>query len=410
MHPIRLLVVDDDPLMPSIVKAHYAALGIEHCDTARNGLDAMALVNGSRQPHDLIICDINMPEMDGVQLIAALADVGFTGSIAIISSQQQSVCRTALAIAETYGMKLAGLGRKPMNRNMLAGFLTDLQTDRDNLAIKSDSKIKPMTAKEISIAIEENRVIPYYQPITEMKTGRVIGAEALARIVTSDRSLISPFAFIETAERCGLLEPLTRSMFAALLDDTIKINKHSPNFNMAINWDPKLLKQKSLPDELQRICNQKQVSPTQITLEITETTAFEASPLILEVLVRLRLKGFGVAVDDYGTGYSNVDRLKRMPFSKLKIDQSFVRKAIDDSFSLVSVETAVRLASELDIPTVVEGVEEEAHWDLMMQCGATQAQGYLISRPLPFEQFQKWGTNCGWMFSPATKQQSRLSA
>ena len=86
------------------------------------------------------------------------------------------------------------------------------------------------------------------------------------------------------------------------------------------------------------------ISPTQITLEITETTAFEASAIILQVLVRLRLKGFGVAVDDYGTGYSNLDRLACMPFSKLKIDQSFVRKAGEDSFSMAGVETAIRLA------------------------------------------------------------------
>jgi EAL domain-containing protein (putative c-di-GMP-specific phosphodiesterase class I) len=99
-----------------------------------------------------------------------------------------------------------------------------------------------------------------------------------------------------------------------------------------------------------------------------------------------------------------------MPFSKLKIDQSFVRKAIVDSFSLAGVETAVRLASELGIPTVVEGVEEQIHWDLMEQCGATQAQGYLISRPLSFQHFLQWGTDCKWKFTPQTSTRAKLSA
>jgi EAL domain-containing protein (putative c-di-GMP-specific phosphodiesterase class I) len=122
------------------------------------------------------------------------------------------------------------------------------------------------------------------------------------------------------------------------------------------------------------------------------------------VLVRLRLKGFAVAVDDYGTGYSNLDRLARMPFSKLKIDQSFVRKALEDSFSMAGVETAIRLARELSMPTVAEGVEDEKLWNLMRACGASLAQGYLMSRPLPIDQFIDWGNAIRWQYEVPSSQ------
>ena len=219
-----------------------------------------------------------------------------------------------------------------------------------------------------------------------------------ARIKGEDGSIISPFALIEVAEQNGLLEPLTRNLFQAILRDIQRLNTIQPNLNMAINWDPKLLERTSLPDELKDICDTWGISPSQITLEITETTAFDASRQILEVLVRLRLKGFAVAVDDYGTGYSNLDRLARMPFSKLKIDQSFVRKALEDSFSMAGVETAIRLARELSMPTVAEGVEDEKLWNLMRACGASLAQGYLMSRPLPIDQFIEWGNAIQWQY------------
>lgn len=400
MNSYRLLLVDDDPLMLTIARAHLLGLGVEHCDVAQDGFDALQTMKASGNSHNLVICDINMPKMDGVELIAALAEQGYRGWVAIISSQDKAVCRAAVGIAESYGMHFAGIGRKPVTRHMLAGFLDTMAAGLKRKTPGFANRIEELSKQDLVAALDENRLKPYYQPIVDMQTGDVVGAEALARIIAADGTIIPPFAFIGSAEKHFLLGDLTRKMFVAVLDDMSSISNRRPSFNLAINWDPKLLEQKTLPDELQQMCKDKGISPTQITLEITETTAFEASSLILEVLVRLRLKGFGVAVDDYGTGYSNLDRLKNMPFSKLKIDQSFVRKSVEDNFSVVSVQTAVHLAQELCIPTVVEGVEEETHWSLMKACGATQAQGYLISRPVAFAQFMAWANECEWQFSP----------
>lgn len=397
MFPERVLVVDDDPLVPSIARAHFLANGVSVCDMASNGREALELFAASQHAYDLIVCDISMPEVDGIELIAALHGEGFAGWFGVITSQHPTLGRTALNIAQSYGMRPAGVGRKPLDRQTLDRFL---KTAREGHA-----RVRPaggvfnqLTVDELRKALNEDRVIPFYQPIVELHSGTIAGAEALARIKGEDGSIISPFAFIEVAEQNGLLEPLTRNLFQAILRDIQRLNTIQPNLNMAINWDPKLLERTSLPDELKDICDTWGISPSQITLEITETTAFDASRQILEVLVRLRLKGFAVAVDDYGTGYSNLDRLARMPFSKLKIDQSFVRKALEDSFSMAGVETAIRLARELSMPTVAEGVEDEKLWNLMRACGASLAQGYLMSRPLPIDQFIEWGNAIQWQY------------
>jgi EAL domain-containing protein (putative c-di-GMP-specific phosphodiesterase class I) len=385
------------------MRAHFLTSGVSVCDIASNGRHALELFLASESTYDLIVCDISMPEVDGIELISALHRKGYTGWLGVITSQHPTLGRTALNIAESYGMRPAGVGRKPLDRQTLDKFL---KTARDGHA-----RVRPaggannqFTVDELRKALDEDRVIPFYQPIIELHSGTIAGAEALARIRAEDGSIISPFAFIGVAERNGLLEPLTRNLFQAILRDIQRLNAIHPNLNMAINWDPKLLERTSLPDELKRICDNWGISPSQITLEITETTAFDASPQILEVLVRLRLKGFAVAVDDYGTGYSNLDRLARMPFSKLKIDQSFVRKALEDSFSMAGVETAIRLARELSMPTVAEGVEDEKLWNLMRACGASLAQGYLMSRPLPIDQFIDWGNAIKWQYElPSTQ-------
>jgi EAL domain-containing protein (putative c-di-GMP-specific phosphodiesterase class I)/DNA-binding NarL/FixJ family response regulator len=403
MFPERVLVVDDDPLVPSIMRAHFLSSGASTCDMASNGQQALDLFCANPAGYDLVVCDISMPQMDGIELISALHHQGYAGWLGVITSQHPTLGRTALNIAESYGMRVAGVGRKPLDRHTLVSFL--------NRARQGHARVRPaggqfsqMTVDELQAALDEDRVVPFYQPIVELHSGSIAGAEALARITAEDGSIISPFAFIELAEHEGLLEPLTRSLFQAMLRDIQRLNAIQPNLNMAINWDPKLLERLTLPDELKASCDSWGIPPGQITLEITETTAFEASPQILEVLVRLRLKGFSVAVDDYGTGYSNLDRLARMPFSKLKIDQSFVRKALEDSFSMAGVETAIRLARELSMPTVAEGVEDEKLWNLMRACGASLAQGYLMSRPLPIDQFIDWGNAIRWQYQVPSSQ------
>lgn len=403
MFPDRILVVDDDPLVPSIARAYLISHGATTCDLASSGSEALQLFEHRGGDYDLILCDISMPGMDGIEVIAALARGGYRNWLGIISSQHPTLCRTALTIARSYGMQSAGAARKPLDPSMLGKFLRTVREGQARIH-PSARPFQILSVDEISCALSEGRVEPFYQPIVELHSGNVSGAEALARIRAADGSIISPAAFIDVAETHGLLEPLTRSLFNAILRDLQHLNTLHPGLNMAINWDPKLLEQTGLPAELLNACRTWDIPPQQITLEITETTAFEASATILEVLVRLRLKGFNVAVDDYGTGYSNLDRLARMPFSKLKIDQSFVRKAGEDSFSLAGVETAIRLARELSMPTVAEGVEDDALWELMRACGASLAQGYLMSRPLPIDQFIDWGTAVGWRFELPSRQ------
>jgi EAL domain-containing protein (putative c-di-GMP-specific phosphodiesterase class I) len=131
------------------------------------------------------------------------------------------------------------------------------------------------------------------------------------------------------------------------------------------------------------------VPPSQITLEVTETRLLEYGAQALDIFARLRIKGFGLSIDDFGTGASNIDRLQMYPFTELKIDQSFTRGALTDSFARASVEMSVRLAKEMGLKIVAEGVETTEMWDFLAGLGVDEAQGYLMARPLPPAEFAK---------------------
>jgi CheY-like chemotaxis protein len=264
MFPERILVVDDDPLVPSIARAHFLTNGVSVCDIASNGRHALELFLASESTYDLIVCDISMPEVDGIELISALHRKGYTGWLGVITSQHPTLGRTALNIAQSYGMRPAGVGRKPLDRQTLDKFLKRAARDGHARVRPAGGANNQFTVDELrKPRLDEDRVVPFYQPIVELHSGTIAGAEALARIRAEDGSIISPFAFIERGRaRNGLLEPLTRSLFQAMLRDIQRLNAIHPNLNMAINWDPKLLERTSLPDELKGICDSWGISPS----------------------------------------------------------------------------------------------------------------------------------------------------
>jgi EAL domain-containing protein (putative c-di-GMP-specific phosphodiesterase class I) len=158
----------------------------------------------------------------------------------------------------------------------------------------------------------------------------------------------------------------------------------------SINISPVSLKRLDFPDVLKEAVESAGVPATRVTLEITETSLLEYEADALDVLARMRLKGFGLSVDDFGTGYSNIDRLRMFPFTELKIDQSFTQNALKDAFARACVETSVRLAKELGLKVVAEGVETSDMWDLLADLGVDEAQGYLMARPMPVGDFAKF--------------------
>jgi len=211
----------------------------------------------------------------------------------------------------------------------------------------------------------------------------------LARWIHPDYGVIAPYAFIEKLEQAKKIDLLTFQMLEKSASACRTWLDRGLNITVSVNLSLAGLEDAAIVDVITKIALKAAVEPNNISLEITETAAMTDSGPALEILARLRMRGFGLSVDDYGTGFSSLKQLTRVPFSELKIDQSFVTGCTSD-FDLFSiVKSSVEMAKALGLKSVAEGIENQEEWDALMDIGCNIGQGYFISRPINLENFLK---------------------
>lgn len=371
------LIVDDDPIYGALAEDFLLDSGVEQVDAAGDGIIALEKIDGGLAP-DIMLCDLNMPTHDGVSLIRSLAERRFQGRIIICSGEADAVIDTVVKLARMQGLNIIGSMRKPLKPDLLEKILTYVPA----AAAKAAAPQLPVTSSLLDAAIERGGLHPFFQAKVSIATRRLVGSEALARIATPHAPFANPAPYIELAERNSRIDALTLAMARAVARHVAEFNGSGQVLPCSINISPASLEKLDFPDLMADAIKSAGLSCDQFTLEVTETRLVEYGPRALDVMTRFRIKGFGLSVDDFGTGYSNIDRLQMYPFTELKIDQSFTKKALEDAFSRACVETSVRLAKELGLKVVAEGVETTAMWDFLAGLGVDEAQGYLMSKPL----------------------------
>jgi len=379
----KALLVDDDPVFRALAEDMLLDAGVAEVAMAEDGGKAIdALVMGLDA--DLLVCDLNMPAHDGVSLIRALAEWRYPGKVLIVSGEANPVIESVAKLARMQGLDILSSIRKPLTQEALARALS-----RGALAPKTKQEHQPATPSLLDAAIERGALHPFFQAKVAMSDGRICGAEALARIATSQTDFASPIPYVELAERNNRIDDLTIAM-------TRLVARHAKTFfiggkpmPVSINISPVSLNRLDFPDVMAEVVAAAGIPCSQVTLEVTETRLVEYGPDALDILSRMRLKGFGLSVDDFGTGYSNIDRLQMYPFTELKIDQSFTRNALKEAFARACVETSVRLAKELGLKIVAEGVETQEMWNFLADLGIDEAQGFLMARPMPPAEFAR---------------------
>lgn len=234
---------------------------------------------------------------------------------------------------------------------------------------------------QLDTAIEAGEVWVAYQPQLDLLSGRVRGAEALARWTHPDKGPISPQEFISAAEHSGRIEKLTLFVLDQAVATAARLNRKGEPFDMAVNLSARMLTMKSLPIEVRAILARHGLDPQRLTLELTETAALAGDGSDLAPLLKLRDLGVRLSIDDYGTGLSTLDYLKKVPAGEIKIDQSFIKAMRDSRSDLVMVQSTIALAHSLGRSVVAEGVECKEALDILKSLNCDVAQGYLIGRP-----------------------------
>jgi diguanylate cyclase (GGDEF)-like protein len=243
---------------------------------------------------------------------------------------------------------------------------------------------------EMRRAIEQKELVLHYQPIVDIGTGEVTGAEALARWQHPVHGLVPPGEFIPLAERTGLIRELTLYVLEAGLDQISCWRREGIDLTLSVNLSARNLLDRSLAATVARLLESRDVPAQRLQLELTENTIMRDPTRSLAVLSELRNLGVRLAVDDFGTGYSSLSYLKHLPVTELKIDRSFVMQMRMDESDERIVQSTIDLSRNLGLRVVAEGVEDGETLTRLGEIGCHDAQGFYLSRPLPAEAFAAW--------------------
>lgn len=327
---------------------------------------------------DMIILDLGIPQIDGIELLRLLKTENCLCPIAIMSGLEEKIILSAHRIGRLHGLNMLSAFKKPVQAQTIVALLHQV------------NKLPQLKAEQLAKAIEEKKLILHYQPKISLRDKDLIGAEALVRLQNEDSQLIMPDNFIPLAEDCGLIKQLTLFVFEKAIQECVTYYKSHPRFITAINLSAKLLVDLQLPDELEHIARRYNVEPQSICLEITETAAMSQPLQAIDILARFRLKKFLLAVDDFGTGFSSLAVLHRMPFNELKIDKIFIKDLPEDNEIAVMVQEMISLGKNCGYKITAEGVENLSTLEALKQLNCDIAQGYYIGRPMSFVHFKTW--------------------
>jgi len=389
---VRFLVVEDHNFQRMTLVRVLQSMGARFIAEASDGREALAYFLDTVEPVDVIICDLEMPNMDGMEFIRHLGQTGAQTSIILTSALDKSLISSVETMTRAYGINLLGAIEKPATPSKLVELLNHRTTSAPTRAA---APLTTVSEEFIAEAIERGLYEPFFQPKIEIATGKLVGAEALARLRDASGWFVPPDVFIPVLENKGLIDGLTWVMLQRSAEACLawQNNGLGQDINVSVNLSLKSLADTTLADRLTKTVADTGLQPRHMVLEITESAAMTDVAPCLENLARLRMKGFGLSIDDYGTGYSSMQQLSRIPFSELKIDRSFVTDVALHPQRRVILASSIDMARKLGLKVVAEGVESCADWDRLKELGCTMAQGYFIAKPMPASEFINWAAS-----------------
>lgn len=329
-----------------------------------------------------------MPGLDGVEVMRLLAQEDCNATIIIVSGLGEKVLNAAKTAADESGLRVAGVLTKPFRVNALITLLDTYSNDLSNLSSRP-SALAEISVQELKTALAERRLEVHYQPQIQCQSRTIAGFEALARIRGKQNDLIMPDRFIRLAEREGLIQQLTEQVFEQAIGWFAEV-MGATDYTLSLNTSPSIFTDPDFPATLSRLCLNKGLAPHRIKLEVTETSTAKNASLALELLTQLRVKGFLLAIDDFGVGYSSLEQLVRQPFSELKIDKNFIIPIAQSEEAQKIAASLIALARALKLTTTAEGVEDELSLALLADAGCDLAQGFFISHPIAPTKILPW--------------------
>jgi EAL domain-containing protein (putative c-di-GMP-specific phosphodiesterase class I)/CheY-like chemotaxis protein len=375
----RVLLVDDEAFIRAIVVRALSRLGFTQFLEAANGREALAILSAPESRIDLLLCDLDMPDMDGIELVRHLSTLKETPALAFVSGMESGALRAAEALARAYRLRVLGCVAKPVSP-------PELQRILDQFSIEAPPKPAgpeiSVTEERLRQAIDDNELCLYYQPKVWIDPVRVESVEAVVRWNHPDHGVVGPDRFVPLAEASSLIDRMTENLVGQAFRQQAQWRSEGFDAHIGINLSPSMLSDVTLPDRYAGLAFDLGIDPSSIVFEITETGIVKDEAIYLEIVTRLHLKGFTLSIDDFGTGQSSLQKLEALPFAELKVDRQFVHGASSNPAKRAILTASIALAKSLEMKVVAEGVERQEDWDLLKQLKCDVVQGFLIARPM----------------------------
>lgn len=397
MRSLKVLILEDHPFqlmaLHQMLNANqvFDVLTADSVDAAKRALD-------NRGSVDVAICDLQLDGADGLEFIRYLAQTRQARGVLVLSSAPDSVIDGVGRLAQSLGLEVLGCLQKPLSATVLGDVLATWLLHTRQVQVMAEAR-QPLDTAQLLLTAGDavldvttlaEQWIVHYQPKVTLD-GRVSGVEALVRWQHPLLGLLAPGLFMTTLEREGLIAPLTwRVLDQALKFSADRMHRQGQPMPVAVNIAPQMLELPGFAEQVLRRLAEHDLPASALTLEIVEQAAADPEHLQIEELLRLRLQGCNLSLDDFGTGASNIQRLLQMPFSELKIPAEFVRGMGDDPRKSAVVAGAMLMARRLALDVVVEGVESLDDFHSVMMLDAPTLQGYFIARPMAEEDLVRW--------------------
>lgn len=376
---MQMLVIDDEEdICETIaeIASHYN-FKVSTISNPENVANALATLKP-----DFIMLDLMMPGTDGVELLRLLAEHVKEAKLCLISGSDSRVLNSARRLGSAHGLNVVAALEKPLDIGALRSLFGQMAAGGTEAGVT-----------DLAQAIAAGQIVMHYQPVVEIATRRVKGVEALARWAHPSRGTLLPDAFLEQVVNDGLMQALTDLAIDTAVRQLAKWRERGEDLTLSVNVTASTLLDLTLPDRIAELCRKYNAPTEKLILEVTETEAMRDVTRTMDVLLRMRIRNIGVAVDDFGTGHSSLRELQRMPFSEMKIDKSFVLDLVGNKDCAVIVNSIIDLGHNLGLKVVAEGVEDIRIWRLLAEKGCDYAQGFYLAKALPAAELDLWVKN-----------------
>ncbi|RAH96504.1 hypothetical protein DLJ53_31805 [Acuticoccus sediminis] len=368
----RVAILDDEADIRTLLSMVLSSAGLS-TSVWGNGLELIDEL--ARSPVDVVVCDLIMPDCDGVEFFAKLAGLEGRPALVLVSGQDERTRQLACALAKEYGVDVIGVFGKPIDFAALEACICEhigrLEGEPDDY--------------DIETALAEGQLRAHYQPIFSVSEGRRLSlwsVEALARWEHPVAGLLMPGDFLPRIHSVATWERFTCAMLTLVCEQILTWRQSGFTPRVAVNIPPLLLGNRELPRLIEDITQRHDVDPSQIILELTEEGEFASLLDDKAVLMRLKMRGYSISVDDFGIGYSSLKRLQGGLFDQIKIDRSFVVRADKDEDARSILSSTAALAHSLGMSVCAEGVESYEIMREALSCGCSHLQGYGLGRPI----------------------------